>query len=308
MDRTSTYYRIGPHVLRIGSIPSLDPNVLLPSFAPFVLLSEERKDAEEFIEVDIYQGGTAVAEDTFPEPVSFEWENACCTLRRRKDGNYQIGIAPLKDHSIEAYADSTDGFCRNTVFIPEVLHSMAPFLVDNFLMMIYTFATAGQGTLMVHASVIQYNGYGYLFLGKSGTGKSTHTRLWLRHIEGCRLLNDDNPVVAIDPHTGQVIVYGTPWSGKTPCYLNESVPVRGFIRLEQAQENSINRLTSAYAFAALLPSCSCLKQDSVIYNGIIDTVTDIATRIPIYNLRCLPDEAAALLCMQAVTKRGEQLL
>lgn len=307
MDQTNNYYRVGPHVLRIGCVEPLETSALLPSFAPFALPVEEGEKAAEVIEVDICPSEVAAVtdvEDTFPQPVSFEWENARCTLRRRADGNYRIGIAPLDNLAVEAYADCTDRFRRNVISLPEALHPMAPFVVNNFLMMIYTFATAERGTLMVHASVIRYEGHGYLFLGKSGTGKSTHTRLWLKYIEGCRLLNDDNPVVAFDPKTGEATVYGTPWSGKTPCYLNESVPVGAFVRLEQAPANAISRLTATPAFAALLPSCSCLKQDAAIYKGIIDTVTRIATRIPVCHLKCLPDEAAACLSMQTVTQAG----
>ena len=307
MNLTNTYYRVGPHVLRIGSVEPLETSVLLPSFAPFVLPAEEGEKAAEVIEVDICPNEVAAVtdvEDTFPQPVSFEWENARCTLQRRADGNYRIGIAPLDNLAVEAYADCADRFRRNVISLPEALHPIAPFVVNNFLMMIYTFATAERGTLMVHASVIRYEGRGYLFLGKSGTGKSTHTRLWLKHIAGSRLLNDDNPVVALNPKTGEIIVYGTPWSGKTPCYLNESVPVGAFVRLEQAPANAISRLTATHAFAALLPSCSCLKQDAAIYKGIIDTVTRIATRIPVCHLKCLPDEAAARLSMQTVTQAG----
>lgn len=307
MNQTNNYYRVGPHVLRIGCVEPLETSALLPSFAPFALPVEEGEKAAEVIEVDICPSEVAAVtdvEDTFPQPVSFEWENARCTLRRRADGNYRIGIAPLDNLAVEAYADCTDRFRRNVISLPEALHPMAPFVVNNFLMMIYTFATAERGTLMVHASVIRYEGHGYLFLGKSGTGKSTHTRLWLKYIEGSRLLNDDNPVVAFDPKTGEATVYGTPWSGKTPRYLNESVPVGAFVRLEQAPANAISRLTATRAFAALLPSCSCLKQDASIYKGIIDTVTRIATRIPVCHLRCLPDEAAARLSMQTVTQAG----
>lgn len=307
MDQTNNYYRVGPHVLRIGSVKPLETSALLPSFAPFALPVEEGEKAAEVIEVDICPSEVAAVtdvEDTFPQPVSFEWENARCTLRRRADGNYRIGIAPLDNLAVEAYADCTDHFRRNVISLPEALHPIAPFVVNNFLMMIYTFATAERGTLMVHASVIRYEGRGYLFLGKSGTGKSTHTRLWLKYIEGSRLLNDDNPVVAFDPKKGEATVYGTPWSGKTPCYLNESVPVGAFVRLEQAPANAISRLTATHAFAALLPSCSCLKQDAAIYKGIIDTVTRIATRIPVCHLKCLPDEAAARLSMQTVTQAG----
>lgn len=307
MNQTNNYYRVGPHVLRIGCVEPLETSALLPSFAPFALPVKEGEKAAEVIEVDICPSEVAAVtdvEDTFPQPVSFEWENVRCSLRRRADGNYRIGIAPLDNLAVEAYTDCTDRFRRNVISLPEALRPIAPFVVNNFLMMIYTFATAERGTLMVHASVIRYEGCGYLFLGKSGTGKSTHTRLWLKHIEGSRLLNDDNPVVALNPKTGEATVYGTPWSGKTPCYLNESVPVGAFVRLEQAPANAISRLTATHAFAALLPSCSCLKQDASIYKGIIDTVTRIATHIPVCHLRCLPDQTAARLSMQTVTQAG----
>ena len=189
MNQTNNYYRVGPHVLRIGCVEPLETSALLPSFAPFALPVEEGEEAAEVIEVDICPSEVAAVtdvEDTFPQPVSFEWENARCTLRRRADGNYRIGIAPLDNLAVEAYADCTDRFRRNVISLPEALHPMAPFVVNNFLMMIYTFATSERGTLMVHASVIRYEGHGYLFLGKSGTGKSTHTRLWLKYIEGSR--------------------------------------------------------------------------------------------------------------------------
>lgn len=304
MDYNKIYYRIGPHVLRIGGVPPLEPAALLPSFSPFMLPEEDGRNAVDVMEVDIRLADVPLpeADDVYRNPVSFEWENSLCTLRRRADGSYQIAIAPLDNPSAEACAECGDMFRRNVIFLPEALLSEASFVVDNFLMMIYAFAFAGSGTLMVHASVIEYEGRGYLFLGKSGTGKSTHARLWLKNIAGSRLLNDDNPVVAADPLTGQVKVYGTPWSGKTPCYLNKSVPVGAFVRLEQAPCNDISRLTAVRAFAAILPSCSCIKQDAEIYKGIIDSVTQIATRIPVFHLKCLPDRDAAYLSMQTVCR------
>lgn len=175
MNQTNTYYRVGPHVLRIGGAESLEPSALLPSFAPFVLSVEEGEKAAEVIEVDICPNEVAAVtdvEDTFPQPVSFEWENARCTLRRRADGSYRIGIAPLDNLAVEAYADCTDRFRRNVISLPEALHPMAPFVVNNFLMVIYTFATAERGTLMVHASVICYEGRGYLFWARAARARA----------------------------------------------------------------------------------------------------------------------------------------
>ncbi|MBO6066250.1 MAG: transposase, partial [Lachnospiraceae bacterium] len=84
--------------------------------------------------------------------------------------------------------------------------------------------------LLMHASVTMHAGKGYLFLGKSGTGKSTHSQLWINNIEGCELLNDDNPVLRVEDD-GSVRVYGSPWSGKTPCYRNLDVPVGAIVDL-----------------------------------------------------------------------------
>lgn len=175
MNQTNTYYRVGPHVLRIGGAEPLEPSALLPSFAPFVLPVVEGEKAAEVIEVDICPSEVAAVtdvEDTFPQPVSFEWENARCTLRRHADGSYRIGIAPLDNLAVEAYADCTDRFRRNVINLPGALHPMAPFVVNNFLMMIYTFATAERGTLVVHASVICYEGRGYLFWARAARARA----------------------------------------------------------------------------------------------------------------------------------------
>ena len=81
------------------------------------------------------------------------------------------------------------------------------------MMIAFSFSSAQMGVLLMHASVIMHQNKGYLFLGKSGTGKAHNTQLWLRWIEGSELLNDDNPAVRLMPN-GEVLVFGTPWSGK----------------------------------------------------------------------------------------------
>ena len=92
-------------------------------------------------------------------------------------------------------------------------------------------------SIAIHSSVIVHSGRAVLFLGESGTGKSTHTRLWREHIPGAQLLNDDSPIVRVVE--GVPTVFGSPWSGKTPCYRNESYPIAAFVRLVQAPHNRI---------------------------------------------------------------------
>lgn len=175
------------------------------------------------------------------------------------------------------------------------------FCLNNCLMLLYAFSTARLDTLMMHASVIKNDGEGFVFLGKSGTGKSTHSRLWQEHIEDSELLNDDNPVVRIID--GKPIVSGSPWSGKTPCYRNEEALLKGIVKLHQAPENQIEKLPLLQAYATVLPACSSMQWEDGIASGVHRTVERLVSTAACYRLNCLPDKAAAELC--AATIKGK---
>ena len=179
------------------------------------------------------------------------------------------------------------------------------FALNNALMVLYALATAGLGTALFHSAVVSYKGRGYMFLGKSGTGKSTHARLWLKHIEGSELMNDDNPVVRFfdDGPDGapRAVVYGSPWSGKTPCYRNVQAPVGGIVLLSQAPYNKIVRLRGVQAYAALVTSISGKRWDRSLADGLHATENSLAKYVPVWYLECLPDEAAAKLCNKTVS-------
>ena len=156
--------------------------------------------------------------------------------------------------------------------------------------------SAGKDTLHVHAAVVSCGGKGYLFLGPSGTGKSTHAQLWIKHIGGTELVNDDTPVVR------DGVVYGSPWSGKTPCYRNVSVPIGGIVMLSQAPYNKIRRLSGIEAYVDLAESVGGKIWDSRIAEGLHQTMNRLAQTIPMWHLECLPDEEAARLCHDSVTR------
>ena len=164
------------------------------------------------------------------------------------------------------------------------------------LKMMYDLATAEKDTLHVHAAVVSCGGKGYLFLGPSGTGKSTHAQLWIKHIGGTELVNDDNPVVR------DGIVYGSPWSGKTPCYRNVSYPIGGIVMLSQAPYNKIRRLSGIEAYVDLAESVGGKFWDSRIAEGLHQAENKLAQTIPMWHLECLPDEAAARLCHDTITR------
>ena len=192
-----------------------------------------------------------------------------------------------------------------TLFIPQgTAAALLKFAVNNGLMVLYAIASAPYNTALFHAAVVNYEDKGYMFLGKSGTGKSTHARLWLKYNEGSELLNDDNPVVRIENDAegnGVTRVYGSPWSGKTPCYKNEVYPLGGFVMLSQAPYNKIERLRGVRAYAALVPCISGKRWESVIADGLHKTENALAMNVPVWYLECLPDEDAAKLCCETIS-------
>ena len=173
------------------------------------------------------------------------------------------------------------------------------FQLNTSLMIQYTFATAGLGTLLLHASVTRYEGRGNLFFGVSGTGKSTHSRLWHDHVPGSDLMNDDNPVIRYED--GGFRVYGSPWSGKTLCYRNVVAPVGALVRLEQYPENRIERLEPLQAYASVIAAVSTIRWNHGIMDLLVPTIERVAMTVPCYRLQCRPDEEAVRVCKNAIT-------
>ena len=135
-----------------------------------------------------------------------------------------------------------------------------------------------------------------MFLGESGTGKSTHTRLWRESVEGATLLNDDSPFVGVED--GRTVVYGSPWSGKTPCYKAECYPLLAVVRLSQAPHNRIRPLRGVQAIGALLPSLPpAFAFDRELEEHTLATLSAVLRSVKAYHLECLPNgEAARLSC------------
>ena len=212
-------------------------------------------------------------------------------------GQWLMEIAPVMDAPVRVYM-ITDKAFKHAKF--RLLGSIS-FSLNTVMMLMFAFATARKNTLLMHASVTMKDGKGYLFLGKSGTGKSTHSQLWINNIEGCSLLNDDNPVLRVTEE-GEVRVYGSPWSGKTPCYRNLDVPVGAIVTLQQAKTYKIHRQSLPEAYASVYVSFSGYRFIKEMADGLHVTNAMVVSNVPCYLLDCLPDANAAFLCYQTVTK------
>lgn len=210
-------------------------------------------------------------------------------LYRGSDG-WAFEMAPCLGQPLcgRVYADRAFTHARLQVLRP----SEGLFALNNATMLMFAFRTATLDTLEMHASVVVNAGKAFLWLAKSGTGKSTHSQLWLDHVPGSRLLNDDNPVVRVmeDGHTE---VFGTPWSGKTPCYKNEHYPAGAFSEIVRSPENRITRKSVLEAYALLYSSSSGFKADPAMSDGLNVTYEKILRGTPCFTLECRPDADAA---------------
>lgn len=152
--------------------------------------------------------------------------------------------------------------------------------------------------LVIHASTLKWQGKGLMFSAPSGTGKSTHVKLWQEYMEDIIVLNDDTPAVRIINNIPYV--FGTPWSGSSFINSNDSAPLAGIVVLEQSQHNVIRRITNQEAILKLMPRVFLPYFDENLMNIAITTFEKIIVSVPIYLLKCRPDKEAVELVCQCV--------
>ena len=145
--------------------------------------------------------------------------------------------------------------------------------------------------LLYHGSVVAVDGKGYLFTAKSGTGKSTHTRLW-RDYFGARavMINDDKPLIRITDTA--VIVYGTPWNGKHHLSTNTSVPLKAICILNRGTKNEIHSISKQEAYPMLIQQTN-RPADTAKMKTVLELIDKMCEHIGLYSLRCNMDPDAA---------------
>ena len=267
---------------------------LIPSFRVF---EQPRKDDEDMLfTLHVDDGLPPIAKDRRERIRDFDTGNGITIVDRLDNGGYQYIIKDIMGRSCCLL--QTDKEFKECHCALNGSYNMRSFGLNNALMLIFAFNGCRRQTLLIHASLVRHNGQGYAFIAKSGTGKSTQVSMWLRYIPGCDLMNDDNPIVRIID--GKPYIYGSPWSGKTPCYRNVKAPLGAITRISRADENRVQKLSPIEAFASVLPSCSSMKWDEDIFDYICNAVTHIIETTGIYILHCRPDREAAEVCAAGI--------
>ncbi len=155
--------------------------------------------------------------------------------------------------------------------------------------------------MLLHAAVLEYDGSAYAFLGRSGTGKSTHTGLWLQALEGAKIVNGDKPILKIDDDG--VIAYGTPWMGKEGRGCNTTAPLKGLCFLEQAKENSIRRLSPAEVTSRLFLQI-LMPTDEEAAVKTLELTDRLIEKVPAWLLKCDISEEAVKCSFEEMTKKS----
>lgn len=300
MNRSHTY-KVAEHTFRI-TLPDNDKlwNAVQDPYLPFLHEDEVEKDELLFdLEMVDKLGDITDMKCIYDMPTE-DGETVVKMYRTARGWLFETSA----DHRqpICARILASHDFKSASMELQSRLIRDAVFGINNAAMLLFAFASACKGTIEMHASVIENGGRAYLFLGKSGTGKSTHSSLWLKYVEGSTLMNDDNPIVRVW-EDGSVVAYGSPWSGKTPCYKNMSAPVGAYVQIRQCPENKIRRMSVLEGYSSLFSSVSGIKDDnSTIADGLNETLSKVLRAVPCYLLDCRPDEEAALLSSGTVRK------
>ena len=270
---------------------------LLPSFSCFRV--EPGQTSEDILAVTVDDALQPVPSAERELIRDIETGNGIIKVDKIKEGGYQFIIRDI--HGRDCCLLISDSHFSNVHCALNGSFNMRSYGLNSAMMLSFAFASASRQTLLIHASTVVQGNYGYAFLAKSGTGKSTQVAMWLNYLPGCELLNDDNPIVRVID--GKTYLFGSPWSGKTPCYRNRKVLAGAFVKIMRAKSNSVERDDTLEAWGTLLASVSSMKWDKGIYEMTCNTIKLLIETTDVYTLHCLPDKESAVICNKAIKKK-----
>lgn len=188
----------------------------------------------------------------------------------------------------EARREGVPAVCHSEPYLEElaVYRKMAQALLTE------------RDTLLFHGSCVAVNQRAVLFTAVSGTGKSTHTRLWRELLgERCIMVNDDKPLLRMEE--GAVLACGTPWNGKHDLGTNCQIPLQAICILERGLQNELVRLTAREVLPTLLQQ-SYQPEDPRDMPHKLRLLDKLARNVAFYRLRCNMNIEAAQVSFQGI--------
>ena len=155
-------------------------------------------------------------------------------------------------------------------------------------------------TVLFHCSCVVVGGQAYAFTAKSGTGKSTHTRLWREYLgERAVMLNDDKPLIRCKD--AAATIFGTPYMGKHSLGCNMSAPLRAICILERGEQNEIEKLTREQAYPMLVQQ-TYRPFDVHALSMTMQTIDSFSRGVSLYRLKANMDISAAKLAFETMSR------
>lgn len=282
------FFKIAEHYLKIETQNPEKALEMLPSYAPFRVEEPQEVLPKSILSVTFDQEDPNV---DLPEAIDvFDWDNIDYALYTTGEGKWYLRMT---SQGVTTWL-WTENEWKNAYTTSSLIERSKSKFSKMAITSAFAMSLAFDEGLKLHASVTELNGKALIFFGVSGTGKSTHSRLWREFVPGCSLLNDDEPIIRLEKD-GSVRVYGAPWSGSTPCYRNESAEVVAFVHLYQSPENRLTRLRGFEAYYSLLSSSNIMRKDPDNKKVVMDLALRVVNKIPVYRLDCRPDEEAVSL-------------
>ncbi len=153
--------------------------------------------------------------------------------------------------------------------------------------------------MLLHSSCVVYEDKAYLFSAPCGTGKSTHTQIWLKNFPGAYILNDDKPAIRITDNG--IYAFGTPFSGKTDLNVNNGVPIQGICVLGRDTTNHIEPISPDEAlFNILNQTVRPFNEEDM--DKLLSTLDEVMTKTPVYKLYCNMELDAAKTAYKGMNK------
>lgn len=194
--------------------------------------------------------------------------------------------------------------CVNPKYVKS-LHEKYPHLSEDECLYIYLCKNLSSALLdfngfVLHSSAVKYEDKAYLFSADSGTGKSTHTTLWTKVFDGAEIINDDKPIIRLID--GKFYACGTPFSGSSPLNENVCVPLKAICFIERGQENAIEQMNdnASIIFSILSQTLRRNGNDKTV--KLMELLDKLLNDVPVYKLKCLPDEDAAILAHKIMSE------
>ena len=210
---------------------------------------------------------------------------------RQPDFSIEICEADLRFEQQDADTEAAEEGFRRRKF-PD------PFLERAAIQRKFAEHLLRQDILLAHGSAVAVDGRGYLFTARSGTGKSTHTRLWREHFgDRAVMINDDKPFLQL---TGEgVLIHGSPWSGKHGLDSNIRVPLKGICLLERGAENVIRQAAPEEIRDLLKGFRPQTAEQSETYEQLL---TQLLKKVPLWHMYCNAEQDAAIIAYTTMSK------